>query len=374
MKLLATLLPLLASLVLAQGPTSCDREDKELRGSDFVLLEKPDNPNVASLASILADRRTTVAEVFEDGNHQMTDHSDTGGLQFESTDDFDDVNTEKWYPQGISSTADALDAGTYEGRDGFVVSWHDAGDESVRVTFVDRETKKYRHVLLVYPHAEDDFRAVPIHAGGVVWYGDTLWVVDTSNGIRVFDLANIWRVDSGDGVGKTGDDGTYSAQGYKYVLPQIAWYEFTPAFNFQHSYISLDRTATAHSILVGEFRRNSTEHPIRMARYELDREARRLRTDDEGHARAAWAYCVDVERTQGAVQVGLAVYMSRSNGQDAGEVFTWTPGGPAEVTALFPKGPEDLTYDKRTEEIFTVTEHPGLRVIVGTKLSELQLS
>lgn len=122
----------------------------------------------------------------------------------------------------------------------------------MRVTFIDRETKKYRHVLLVYPHAEDDFREVPIHAGGVMWYGEFLFIVDTSQGIRVFDLDNIWRVDSGDKIGKSDDD-TYSAQGYKYVLPQIMWYEFTPDFKFQHSYISLDRTTTPDSILVGEY-------------------------------------------------------------------------------------------------------------------------
>lgn len=365
------LLSLLLSPALAQDPTDCSTEEKALRGSDFVLLEKPDNPNVASLAEILSDRHTTVAAVFEDGNHAMEEHS-SGGLSFESTDDFDDVNTEKWYPQGISSTADALGEGTYEGKDGFVVSWHDANDDSVRVTFVDRETNKYRHVLLVYPHAEDDFRAVPIHAGGIVWYGNTLWVVDTGKGIRVFDLDHIWRVDSGDGVGKKSGGG-YSAQGYKYVLPQLTWYEFTPDFNFQHSYISLDRTASPDSIMVGEFRRDSTVHPIRVVQYDLDYTIRRLRTDDAKEAKGTFAYCANIVRVQGSVQVDGTIYMSRSNGEDPGEFFTWTPGGPAEVTSTVPKGTEDLTYDVRTDEIFTVTEHPGLRVIIGRKRGDLQL-
>ena len=75
-------------------------------------------------------------------------------------------------------------------------------------------------MLLVYPDAKDDFKDVPVHAGGVMWYGNTLWVVDTRNGIRVFDMDNIWQVESGDGTGKN-SDGTYSAAGYKYVLPQI---------------------------------------------------------------------------------------------------------------------------------------------------------
>ena len=142
-----------------------------------------------------------------------------------------------------SSTADALDVGTYEGKDGFLVSWYMNDPNSARISFVDRETNSYRHALLVYPHDEDDFRRVPIHAGGIVWYGNTLWVVDTSNGIRVFDMDNIWQVDSGDGVGKKSDGG-YSAQGYKYVIPQVMWYEWMPDFPFRFSYISLDRTTT----------------------------------------------------------------------------------------------------------------------------------
>lgn len=369
MKLLTSLssLLLLPLSVLAQDPNNCNTEDKERDGADFTLLQKPDNANVASLSAIFAasDDLVTVAEIFESGNHKMTEHS-SGGLSFESTSEFDDVNTEKWYPQGISSTADALDEGTYDGKDGFVVAWHDENDDSARITFIDRETNLYRHVLLVYPHAEDDFRAVPVHAGGMVWYGNTLWVVDTKNGIRVFDLDNIWRVADGDKVGKTGD--TYSAQNYRYVVPQIMWYEWTPSFNFQHSYISLDRTSTPDSILVGEYQTADAGLPVRHVKYELDYETRRLVTDGDGIAEATWAYCVNVDRMQGAVQVDETIYMTQSNQNNPGNLYQWTPGGAAEVAGEWPKGPEDLVYDKRSGEIFTVTEHPGLRVIIGQKI------
>lgn len=152
MRLLFPIIPLLLSGVLAQDPDNCDTEGKARRGSDFVLTKQPENTNIESLHRILESRHTSVAEVFEDGNHAMEEHP-LGALSFESTDDFDDVNTSKWYPQGISSTADALGAGTYDGKDGFIVSWRQHDDESVRVTFIDRETNKYRHVLLVDPSA-----------------------------------------------------------------------------------------------------------------------------------------------------------------------------------------------------------------------------
>lgn len=80
-----------------------------------------------------------------------------------------------------------------------------------------------------------------------------------------------------------------------------------------------------------------------------------------------------MQRTQRVVQVDGAIYISGSNGDDPGEFFARTPGGPAEMTSSVPKGPGDLTYDERTEEIFTATEHPGLRVIVWRNLYELQL-
>lgn len=107
MKLLIALTAILSSTgVLAQDPNNCNTEDKARKGADFVLREKPDNPNVASLAKIFAaeNRIVTVADVFDDGNHEMTEHS-VGGLAWESVDGFDDVNTKKWYPQGIVSVS-----------------------------------------------------------------------------------------------------------------------------------------------------------------------------------------------------------------------------------------------------------------------------
>ena len=201
----------------ALDPNNCNTEEKLRDGAEFKLVEQNDNPNVASLAKILP--KVSVAEVFNNGNHKMTTDS-AGRKAWENKPGFNDMGTTKWVPQGISSTADALSAGTYEGKDGWIVSWHRDDDKSVRVTFVDRSNDMYRHALLVYPHAADNFREVPVHAGGIMWYGNTLWVVDTSNGIRVFDLSNIWQVGDGDGVGKKADGG-YSAAGYKYVIPQI---------------------------------------------------------------------------------------------------------------------------------------------------------
>lgn len=208
-------------LAAALDPTNCNTADKSRTGSDFQLTEQADNQYLAPLSKIFSDagRIVKVADVFNDGNHKLSTNSQ--GWKVWPTD-FNDQGTEKWTPQGITSTADALDAGTYEGKDGWLVSWYQNTPlKSVRITFVDRANDEYRHVMLVRPHAKDNFTTVPIHAGGIMWYGNTLWVVDTNNGIRVFDMTNIWRVDTdGDGVGKKLGGG-YSAATYKYVIPQI---------------------------------------------------------------------------------------------------------------------------------------------------------
>ena len=208
------------SFCLAANPDDCSGTEKKRDGSDFVLTDQGDNPHLEALSKIFTDagKRVSVSDVFDAGNHNIT--TVAGGKRvWEKTDGFNDQDTTKWVPQGITSTADALDVGTYEGKEGWIVSWHRDDDASVRVTFVNKVTEKYRHVLLVYPDADDDFKEVPVHAGGIVWYGNTLWVVDTNHGIRVFDMDNIWKVESGEAVGKSGN--TYTAANYKYVLPQI---------------------------------------------------------------------------------------------------------------------------------------------------------
>jgi hypothetical protein len=137
-----------------------------------------------------------------------------------------DDDTTKYYPQGISSSGDALATGVWEGHSVWAVSWYQkevaTGEKKKsRISFVDRATHKYRHVMLVEPSADDNFKEVPVHAGGIVWYGDALYVVDTDNGLRVFNVSNIWAVGAGDGVGKDTTTGKYSANNYAYVLPQM---------------------------------------------------------------------------------------------------------------------------------------------------------
>ena len=341
---------------------SCTGEQK-LNLEDFQFVEHS-NENLDGLSEKLKSREVSLTKVIEDGNHKLTKASPweysavKDAIQWESKDGFDDLNTKKWVPQGISSSADAYDKGDWNGKEAWIVSWHNEDDTSVRVTFVDKETNKYRHVLLVYPTAKDDFGPVQIHAGGIAWYGDKLYVVDTDIGLRMFDLSTIWEVDDGSKIGK---DGTkYTAASYKYVIPQISYYKLTPQRDFKFSYVALDRTSTPYSLIVGEYRTASSGKKTRLVKWNLDSENRKLKSKT-----ASFGYCIGQPRMQGAVSVGEKVYISVSNEKNPGDLYTWTAGSkPKRESSFFPPSPEDLAYNKHGNELYGLTEGIGKRYIL----------
>jgi hypothetical protein len=321
-----------------------------------------------SFVKHMKKHKVSLTSVIEDGNHKMKTPSKwpyknkaKQALQWEETSDFDDMNTEKWVPQGISSSADAYDKGDWNGKKAWVVSWHEKDDAMVRVTFVDMDTKKYRHVLLVIPTAEDDFSSFKkLHAGGIVWYGDTLWVPDTGVGVRVFDLSNVFKVSTGDKIGKNGDK--WTAAGYKYIIPQKGYYK-NAVETFHHSFCALDRTDSPDTILFGEYQPKSEVDkgtPTRVGKWELDFEKRALK----GSA-AKSVYCLGIERMQGAMTVNNKYYISSSNVDAQSNLYTWQPGKNKDKNAhFFPPHSEDISYNKHGNEFYVVTEGKGERFIV----------
>lgn len=197
-----------------------------LNPSGFTLQESQDNTHFAALAAHFQStgKNVSVSDVLDSSNRALRKGSPPVGTGSPSEAwawNSGDYSTSKWVPQGITSSGDALNSGTWDGRESWIVSWHRDDGDSVRVSFVDRKTHEYRHVMLVDPTADDDFAPIDIHAGGIMWYGNILFVVDTVNGLRAFDLENIWEVEIADGVGKMSDGSGYSADRYRYVLPQI---------------------------------------------------------------------------------------------------------------------------------------------------------
>ncbi|MGW7258928.1 hypothetical protein [Streptomyces sp. NPDC054834] len=134
----------------------------------------------------------------------------------------------------------------------------------MRLTFVDHNTAsspKYRHVLLVEPvlsGGQYSFDPIHSHAGGIMWYGDLLYVVDTYKGLRVFDLNTLFKVATTD-KNQCGlqTDGTYQGYAYKYVLPQSHAYDNAGTY-LRYSTIGLDRASTPDSLVVSEYSSSGT--------------------------------------------------------------------------------------------------------------------
>jgi hypothetical protein len=213
-----------------------------------------------------------VHAVMDQANHDRRSVADSlglsgygGGFRFDAGDNDDCTN----YPQGITTSRDAVgtaNGGNYDGHQLVLVSWYTksgcAGAQSrSRITLVDWDAtypNKYRKILLVEPTgtaSAPSFKDVPIHAGGVSWYGNHLYVADTGRGMRVFDMRRILRTDTGGTAAQIGRQSAtvYYAHNYAYVLPQVGTIaaSTTSATPLVWSSISLDRVT--RSVVMAEY-------------------------------------------------------------------------------------------------------------------------
>jgi len=304
----------------------------------------------------------------------------------------------EWIPQGVSTAADAEPT---PANDALLVSWYDsavAPAKGVRVSFLNPDTGKYRHVLLAYPYIAASGRPTyeivgrpqgGIHAGGILWYGNFLYVADTARGIRVFDMRSIFDLqespdgDTSDPSGIGWRSGAYRGFGYRYVMPQVdAWVnaagpDADPGFRCsgtgapKFSYLSVDRSEEPDRLITGEFC-DSTGGVGRVARWPLDAPTGRPVTAGDGLVHATEAYRLASDQIQGAVSFGGAWYLNRTNRRDGpGELIVARPDAsptgslqPTETRAAG-IGPEDLSYWPSDDRLWTLTEFAGRRMLYG---------
>lgn len=374
----------------------------------------------------------------------------------------DDATSSEWVPQAITGVSDAQedeDWGT-SNAEPIAVAGYDAqnpgrsdmasgsencvqasasdacNEKGIRVSFFNQATQKYRHVLLVWPYMNSkdhiSFDALHaregkctagvtascaaqngIHAGGMVWYGNYLYVADTANGMRVFDLRTIMDLnpDNDAAVNDPTPDGLVSdvtdkkrvgrqnnvwyGYGYRYVMPQVATLKFTAAKNGgetsgnqcyatgrpKASYVSLDRTGDDH-LLLGEycnFNNGGSSHG-RVGTYPMTALTAAVEGAAGTTAQADLAYGLPDTGTfggedlwhkiQGVTRYEGKWYFQRSNAYANGRLMQATPqsvGGTTQLVAN-PKilqssyGPEDLYLahgrgDGFTPKLWSLSEH-----------------
>ncbi|WP_327325062.1 hypothetical protein OG735_23020 [Streptomyces sp. NBC_01210] len=275
----------------------------------------------------------------------------------------DDFITRDWRPQGITTDYD----GHGTGGNVVLVSWYTmkkAAHQAARISFVDvsgSSRPRYRHVLLVEPYREGgrySFRPVTVHVGGIAWYKERLYVVDTYRGLRVFNLDQMFQVATG---GQATDhcglhtDNRYYGYGCKYVLPQSRGYDdIEPEIDrMRYSQVSVDRTTKPYdTLLVSEFVDKKAASPeARAVRFEVEPDYGALRHVDPATQSVLSQKTYRItngKQIQGAASVNETFYVSRSDGPS---VYGYLATGRASATDLtvrtsgrVVRGPEDLSY------------------------------
>lgn len=333
------------------------------------LVRTEENVEDIDVVAGTLGQRVGVAGVLGDLNRQAV-RTPVPGLAVEwgfSWND-GDQRSERWWPQGVTTSADAEDTEEFEGRRLLVASWYSKklGGENhgSRITVVDVDTLQYRHVLLVVPERRRDGRVVlrplEVHAGGLTWCGPYLHVAGTSDGLFSCSVEDIIRVDS-----------TEDTFGYPYVLPVRFTYEARVVGNaeaMRYSFVSLDRSARPPHLVVGEYAKG--EMTRRLARFPLDPETYHLAAHEDGTSRPVATDDRGLGHMQGAVIVRDTYYITVSRGRHLlGKMYVGRPGDFRGHPWTIPVGPEDLAYWPSTDLLWSLTEYPRRRYVFAVRRS-----
>ncbi|NDK22952.1 hypothetical protein FSY75_00345 [Streptomyces sp. TR1341] len=401
-------------LVAAAGTllTPAEAEAATIDASKFSLASRPSNSHggftdlIAGLATKLTevDATTVIADTNRSATHLTgapgTVEAFATGFAWDSGDQAVDY----WIPQGVTTSADAYGNGVYPpgGTNRVVlVSWYfetdpdDDGvdeyalDKGLRLTFVDQTTAAeptYRHVLLVEPvrtgTGEYSFNPIHKHAGGILWYGNLLYVVDTYKGLRVFDLNTLFEVATAEtDVCGLHTDGFYYGYGYRYVLPQCHAYDNAGTY-LRYTTIGLDRASTPDSLVVSEYSLSGTVDYTdgafngtgpgtttpKVVRWNLDYTDRQIAS-----LTASEAVTVAQSKIQGVVSRNSTHYLATSAGPATkGSLRTFTSGAStAGAVCDLAIGCEDLSYHSSGASgwsysesvIWNVSEYAGKRYV-----------
>lgn len=348
----------------------------------------------------------------------------------------------EWTPQGVTTVADAQADKYWGSVQPVVTTWYQQQHGSavgqkckykknrkwaeqtcvkgVRISIINPNTGKYAHVLLVYPtvnasgnasymsvRTKQDSSHGSLHAGGVAWYGNYLYVADTARGLRVFDMRYIFDLKAAGDKANISDktkigrqEGKFYSYGYRYVMPEVAAYTnsaprtATGKYECRNnsspntSFVSVDRTGTDH-LVTGEYcDRAKGDTDGRVATWPLNGANGQPRLNATcisslpGHSQIpCWhadsAYAMPTDHIQGAARYDGTWFMNQSRGSSAGALLQadqpdsatglLRPLAPGHYTAI---GPEDLSYwpgaDANRSGLWTLTEHFGQRMVYVT--------
>lgn len=292
----------------------------------------------------------------------------------------------RWYPQGVTTSADAVEGGRVAGRSVVLSSAYarDGGrlpgalvgrgtGSRVTVADVTGDDVRYGHVLLVEVGSGGSGGSVvvsplEVHAGGIAWRGDHLHVAATRRGVCTALLSDLLPASSG-ATDRLGVDGSgLAAHGYRWVLPVRRWHRPAPGagtFRFSFLAVAADRTA----LRAGEYGRGRSSTRLAVLPLAADGS---LGVGADGRVPVQ----VDAEAgppgMQGAVDADGTLYVTTSAGRlGRGSLWVGAPGQLREHPQVLPPGPEDVSVDPAAGLLWTQTEHPLRRWVLALDRARL---
>ena len=406
---------------------NADEKHKHEKVSALFGLSSPSEAEVKEnreLIEALVDKssgKVSLEDVFKDLNRAgqkgvsnfTAEHFNGLSMKGFRIDD-QDLNDERWYPQGITGTSDATDDGNLlGGREAMVISSYDKKGMGARITLIDTTDLThimYRHLLLVEPTGTvqnptfteeteiNKGKEVPFHAGGIVWIGNYIYAASVverkggeKNGIgmRVFDLASIMKVNDTIGVSMT-DIGVnqthFSAMGFKYIVPEVARFELVDrSCDFKLNCLALDRSSDPPALVAAEYKEKDKG---RVAIWDIQPAADGFIKLPSGEFWPSGAWVTGENNTQGAVRYKGNIYISTSSqhrpqdepkiwiaatgkNKSYGVLYRFTPcAEERNVEYNWHLGAEDLYVDRRREMFWTPGEWPGYREVIGMPVPE----
>lgn len=317
------------------------------------------------------------------------------------------LDTSDWVPQAVASSNEA-NVGGYTGPSAVAVTWyqprpnHTPGahddPQNDRITFVNTpasgSTAKYRHVLMVEPVIENgklNLRRVKMHAGGIAWYGNILYVASTGGGMRAFDLRRIFAVHTGkDVVGldpAAPSDPKLYGESFAFAILQVANYKKTDSAcdrsatkinaGLCFSGVTVNRSASPVSLISYEYRTKAemlaAKVGSRIVHWPLDRASGLLARATDGKVHSGKLFVTPTYQVQGASIDGKTFFLSTS--QSNGTFYREVDGdGVAPAKSAWAQGAESTSFTTSSSgnRLWSVTEVPGRRMLFWVYGNEMK--
>jgi hypothetical protein len=264
--------------------------------------------------------------------------------------------TRRWYPQGV-------DLGEWQGRRTLAVSWFRQELSGVhlasRVAFVDLERSRHLDILLAIVDDEGELQPAPIHAGGLAWFDDRLFVAATGRGIWEFDLSDIREVR---GALAHRLAGSRRRGGRSTALVAVRTRVHPVALRCSYLGRVYDHDgAPLRRVLIGEHRTDGTGRIGEFA----------IPDGPDGGFVEEDRFSPGITHMQGAVRAGDRYFVSQSDHLRPGTLWSGSRDSLERDRVPLPVGCEDLALDFDARLLWSLGEHPWRRVVRGIPFARL---